>query len=117
MWVMRICFIADARTPSPQIWIRHLIREGHEVHLISTYPCDQELLPVASLHVVPLDFSARLRSRMGGAEGRTMHGSAKLARFRGHPLWQALVRLRYHSVPWAVRLQSGRVRRIIERIG
>src|SRR4051794_39850867 len=105
---LRICFVADGRTPSPQIWMKHLIEEGHEVHLISTYPCDRNDLPVASLHIVPLDFSARLRAGMGGRQGKTMHGAPQLARLRGNPLWRALVRLRYFSVPWAVRAQRDR---------
>ena len=97
--------------------MRHLIREGHEVHLISSYPCDCSELPVASLHVVPLDFSARLRAGIGGRDARTMHGSPQIARLRGNPIWKALVRLRYLSVPWAVRLQRSRLRRIVEQIG
>src|SRR5689334_17785332 len=65
---LKLCFIADGRAPSPRIWMRHLIEEGHELHLISTYPCDRHDLPVASLHVVPLDFSARVRAGMGGPD-------------------------------------------------
>jgi glycosyltransferase involved in cell wall biosynthesis len=96
--------------------MRYLGQEGHEIHLISTYPCDQEDLPLASLHIVPLDFSARVRAGMGGRDARTMHGSPVIARLRGSPVWRALAELRNRSAPWAVRLRRGSVRRIVERI-
>jgi glycosyltransferase involved in cell wall biosynthesis len=113
---LKLCFIADGRTPTPQIWLRHLIGEGHEVHLISTYPCDRVELKVSSLHVVPLDFSARLRGGFGGADAQTMHGSPLFARLRGSALWRVLAALRDRSALWAVPLQSSRIRRIVERI-
>src|SRR4051794_16646492 len=71
--ILRLCFIADGRAMHIHNWMRHFLRSGFEVHLISTYPCDPGNPPVASLHVVPLDFSAGLRARAGGAEAKTTH--------------------------------------------
>src|SRR5262249_29824789 len=36
---MRIAFIADARSPISNSWIRHFIARGHDVHVISSYRC------------------------------------------------------------------------------
>ena len=54
---MKLCLIADARSPIAQNWIRYLIRVNHEVHLISSYPCESTVLPVASFHLAPVAFS------------------------------------------------------------
>lgn len=35
---MRICYLADARSPHTQKWVSHFAGEGHEVHLISFRP-------------------------------------------------------------------------------
>src|SRR4051794_39058549 len=54
---MRICLICDFRSPHPRNWIGHLVRNGHEVHVISSYPCGAEDLGAASVRVVPISFS------------------------------------------------------------
>jgi len=97
-------------------WMRHFQLSGFEVHLISTYPCDRGDPPVASLHVVPLDYSAGVRARAGGAEARTTHGAPAVARLRGSLLWRALAEIKNRTAPSMVRLKSGRVRRIVESI-
>ena len=73
---MRICLIADARSPIAQNWIRYLIRVGHEIHLISSYPCDPAVLPVASLHVTPVALSwFGSQSVRNGGEGKRTGGA------------------------------------------
>ncbi|GIW50668.1 MAG: hypothetical protein KatS3mg081_0023 [Gemmatimonadales bacterium] len=73
---MKLCFIADARSPIAQNWISYFIQRGYEVHLISSYPCEEDLLPVKSLHVVPVAFSqvakVRVVSNQGGAHYRSL---------------------------------------------
>jgi hypothetical protein len=54
---MRILFVADGRSPIALNWIAYFIREGHEVHLASTFSCRTDL-PFASLTIVPVAFSA-----------------------------------------------------------
>jgi glycosyltransferase involved in cell wall biosynthesis len=68
---LRICFIADARSPIVRNWIAHFIARPHEVQIISTYPCAADSFPGASMHHVPLAFS-RLAggARDGGQSGR-----------------------------------------------
>ncbi len=53
---MRILFVADGRSPIALNWIAHFVQAGHEVHLISTFPCRPEL-PLASLQTLPIAFT------------------------------------------------------------
>jgi glycosyltransferase involved in cell wall biosynthesis len=58
---MRICYIADARSAIAQNWIQHFIRQGHDVHVISSYPCPTDILPGASVYPTPMRFSGLSR--------------------------------------------------------
>ena len=115
---MKLCFVADGRSVIAKNWIRCFIERGHEVHLISTFPCDPSDPPVASLHIAPLDFSAQARAANigGNAGGLTTHGSPFFSRLRGSLLWKALAKLRDLLNPFAVALQQRKVRRIIRRL-
>ncbi|HEX5323909.1 MAG TPA: glycosyltransferase, partial [Capsulimonadaceae bacterium] len=109
---MKLFYIVDARIPHARNWITHFAKEGHEVHIVSTFPCEPLDAPMASLNVIPLDFSARLR----GGSGKTQYGSPFFARLRGGALWKNLARLRDELCPLAVRIQSRRVRALIDRV-
>jgi glycosyltransferase involved in cell wall biosynthesis len=50
---MRILFVADGRSPIALNWIRTVIARGHDVHLVSTYPC-QPMAGLSSLHIIPV---------------------------------------------------------------
>jgi len=52
---MRLLFIADGRSPIALNWAAHFVQAGHEVHWVSTYPCQIDL-PLASLTIVPAAF-------------------------------------------------------------
>jgi len=52
---MRILFVADGRSPIALNWMRYFIERGHEVHLVSTYPCTLDW-PLASLHHIAVAF-------------------------------------------------------------
>jgi len=54
---MRILFYADGRSPITLNWLRHWIRRGDEVHLVSSFPCET-LSGLTSLQVVPVAFSS-----------------------------------------------------------
>lgn len=71
---MRILFVADGRSPTALSWIEHFVREGHDVHLASTYPAWPELA-LASLRVVPVAFS---RAAGSAATGQTGSGLKSL---------------------------------------
>jgi glycosyltransferase involved in cell wall biosynthesis len=48
---MRICFIADGRSPIAKNWIAYFL-DRNEVHVISTYPCLADAYPQASVQEV-----------------------------------------------------------------
>ncbi len=112
---MKLCFVADGRSVIAKNWIRYFVDRGHDVHLISTFPCDPTNPPVASLHIAPLDFSARVRSA-GGGGGLTTHGNPFFARLRGSVLWKILAKLRDLLNPLAVAVQQRKVRGIIKKL-
>jgi glycosyltransferase involved in cell wall biosynthesis len=56
---MKICFIADGRSPTANNWIRHFLQNGHEVHVISTYPCAKETYPQASVQEITSSITRR----------------------------------------------------------
>ncbi len=85
--VMRLLFVADGRSPIALSWISYFVEAGHQVHLVSTYPCDHDPRLV-SYHVVPVAFS-RLAGAGKGA-------SASQGRLRG----AAVVRVRTLLRQW-----------------
>jgi glycosyltransferase involved in cell wall biosynthesis len=87
---LRLLFVADGRSPIALNWIGYFLETGHEVHLVSTFPClaDQHagfFSHLASFQVVPVAFSA---ARVGvSANRRTISTSAQAADRQG--LWGA----------------------------
>jgi glycosyltransferase involved in cell wall biosynthesis len=73
---MRLVFVADGRSPIALNWIRYFVDGGHEVHLVSTYPCSVEF-SLASINTIPVAFG----SYAGGyGEGATGGGKKSLHR-------------------------------------
>lgn len=70
---MRLLFVADGRSPIALNWIQYFVENGHEVHLVSTFPCSPKL-SLASINVIPVAFG----SIAGG--GRT---ESEASRWRG----------------------------------
>ena len=64
---MKLCFVIDARSPIAQNWVRYFIDQGHEVHIISSYPCDDYILPGSNLRVIPLGLSGLSRIKHDGS--------------------------------------------------
>jgi glycosyltransferase involved in cell wall biosynthesis len=54
---MRLLFVADGRSPITLNWLGYLVDAGHEVHLVSSYPCAPDL-KLASLHILPVAFGS-----------------------------------------------------------
>lgn len=68
---MRLLFVADGRSPIALNWIQHFVSTGHEIHLVSTFPCEPDL-PLASLNNLPLAFSkikSQGKNRNNGVKG------------------------------------------------
>jgi len=53
---MKILYIVDGRSPIALNWMRYFVDQGHEVHLVSIYPCQPEI-DLASLNILPVAFS------------------------------------------------------------
>ena len=71
---MKILFVADGRSPIALNWISYFAGQDHEVHLVSTYPCDPEL-SLDSLSILPVAFGGA-----AGGGGSSSSGSRKLSR-------------------------------------
>ena len=63
---MKICFIADVRSPTSRNWISHFVDSGHDVTVIATYPCLPDMVKGAKVIEVPIAFSRLARSRHNG---------------------------------------------------
>jgi glycosyltransferase involved in cell wall biosynthesis len=63
---MKICFIADGRSPIANNWITYFLQNGHQVHVLSTYPCAQETYPQASVQ----EITSSITRRAGNGPGR-----------------------------------------------
>jgi len=76
---MKICFIADARSPIAKNWITYFVQRGHDVHVISSYPCSGNNYPNASVQEVTSKLSRRagIQSNEGG-RGATQGLSSRL---------------------------------------
>lgn len=70
---MRLVFVADGRSPIALNWIRYFVETGHEVHLVSTFPCSLEL-SLASINIIPIAFGSYAGSGMAGGLRGTRAG-------------------------------------------
>jgi len=73
---LKICFIADARSPIACNWIEFFIERGHDVHVISTYPHSGETLKGARGYTVPHGFSSLARASNVVSADKTKSNSA-----------------------------------------
>ena len=65
---MKILFVADARSPISQNWIRHFVERGDEVYLASTFQGDIGF-PLAGFEFTPAAFSAAKRTQNPARRG------------------------------------------------
>jgi len=68
---LNILFVADGRSPIALNWMSFFATRGHDVHLVSTFPCTPDL-PLASLTTLPvaLDRLTGQKSPVGKAGRR-----------------------------------------------
>lgn len=57
---MKICFLADARSPIAKNWISYFVRGGHEVSVISSYASSASEISGAQLFELPLGVASAL---------------------------------------------------------
>ena len=65
---MRILFVADGRSPIALNWMRYFIAAGHEVHLVSSFPCHPEP-GLASFTIVTVALSEVKTTTAGSGAG------------------------------------------------
>ncbi|GAB4544809.1 MAG: hypothetical protein Fur002_18350 [Anaerolineales bacterium] len=81
---MKILFVADARSPIAQNWIKYFVQRGDEVYLASTFQGDAGF-PLAGLEFTPVAFSAAKRTQpaAGGASSLTVGLRTKIRQWVG----------------------------------
>lgn len=106
---MRLLFVADGRSPTTRSWLGYWIGKGHEVHLVSTFPCDPPAR-LASFHVLPVAFNRMAGSGVHSAgAGRSRTGL--VGRLRN-----PLRRVRYILGPLSLPLRWGEFYRLAARL-
>ena len=105
---MKLLYIADGRSPTALNWMGYFIQAGHEVHLVSTYPC--EAVPgLASMNVVPVALSGFYGQPDGG---RTTSGNI----LRRYLPVGVRTRIRQLAAPLSLPRAAGAIREVIERL-
>lgn len=121
---MRICFIADARSPSVHNWISYFIERDHEVHLISSRPYSGGALKTTTKHIVPLAFSnftqrpGIYRGNHNTEQQRNSTGQLKsiFAQIAHGPTSEMVWKIRSWLVPLDLYRHIAHVRTLIENI-
>ena len=111
---MNLLFVADGRSPTARSWITNVQKDGHQVSLISTYPC-QGLPGLMEFDVLPValsSFAATRRAEAGMVANPAEHSRRLIKTFRPH-----LLGLRYILGPLTLPLYRKRFLEIVERLG
>lgn len=116
---MRILMVADGRSPITRRWLQGLAKQGHELYLVSSFPCDGKALQhsvgtnLISLHVIPVAFS-RYGSSVGTAE---VSSASRFNIRRAVGRFRALFMSgRYWLGPLSVLAYAGQIRKLAEQI-
>lgn len=67
---MKIVFIVDARSAISNNWISYFVERGHEIHVISSYPCSTDAIAGARIYQLPIAFSGLSRIDHNGTTGQ-----------------------------------------------
>ncbi|MGH2620532.1 MAG: glycosyltransferase family 4 protein [Anaerolineales bacterium] len=113
---MRLLYIADGRSPIALNWIQHFIEAGHEVHLLSTFPCEQ-LAGLNSIAIVPVAFSNLARRPAGAQRAATEQEASSESNLRAALTGARTIRLRTALRHWfgplTLRRATDQARRLI----
>ncbi len=105
---MKILYVADGRSPIALNWISYFIREGHEVHLASTFPCPAKE-GLSSLEIIPVAMSA-IYSRENGRDAGRVTWIRRILPVRIRTMFRQFV------APFSLRGSSIKLQQMIERI-
>jgi hypothetical protein len=106
---MRLLFVADGRSPTALSWLNHWIKTGHQVNLVSTYPCES-IMGLASFHIIPVAFSGMGRRQDKRRAGQINTGGS-FGRFRN-----LLRQLRYILGPLTLPTHQRQFRALVHEI-
>ncbi len=110
---MRLLLIADGRSPIARRWLEMLLAGGIEVHLVSTFPCEQPA-GVTSFKVMPVALARWAGASTGGPAGAAPSRGATrrlVGRFRN-----TLLGLRYVIGPLTVGRYGGELALFIQQV-
>ena len=114
---MKICFMADARSPIAKTWIGYFIRQGYDVTIISSYLCDEGHYAGAKVITIPMFMSSLARGAHGGvAAGMNRGQSGLLAELRTGRLRDLFETFRAWLGPWVLKCYVRQVRQILQSI-
>ncbi len=109
---MNLLFVADGRSPTARSWITNVQKDGHQVSLISTYPC-QELPGLVEFHVLPVAAARAVRRGEAGATSIRPGFSRRLIKtFRSN-----LMGMRYVFGPLTLPFYRKKYIEIVEGLG
>jgi glycosyltransferase involved in cell wall biosynthesis len=98
---MKILFVADARSPIAQNWIKYFVRRGDEVYLASTFQGDVGF-PLSGFEFTPAALSAVKRSQPSKSAGILPAGLR--------------TRIRQWIGPWTLPRSAQKLRRFINNV-
>jgi glycosyltransferase involved in cell wall biosynthesis len=104
---MRICFVADARSPIAKNWITYFVQRGYDVHLISSYPCAGDSYYNASVREVTSGLSRRAGSQFDES-GKTRGAHGLLSRITAEARTGRLSKLTFALQHWVERSGVGK---------
>jgi glycosyltransferase involved in cell wall biosynthesis len=115
---LKICFIADARSPIARAWIGYFTAHGHEVTVISSFPCSRNALPGAKVYQVPVALSNFSRlSQASKAKPLSAQQSPSFLDTLRHNAIGKLSLAVYHGIlPFDVRRHVEETRKLVARI-
>lgn len=104
---MKLLFVADGRSPIALNWIKHFVETGHQVHLVSTFPCNPDL-NLSSLNVLPVAFAS--------AAGKQVGSPGTKARLRNLLPVKTRTALRQRLGPYTLRKLAPQLQSIVEKV-
>ena len=102
---MKILFVADGRSPTTISWLQFWLNSAHEVHLVSTFPCDR-ITGLASLHIIPVAFNWLSRGKGGQSTPLSRTGISK----------DLLRNIRYWIGPISLQFYKGKLEKIVKDV-
>jgi glycosyltransferase involved in cell wall biosynthesis len=116
---VKICFVADARSPIACNWISHFVESGYRVHVISSYPCSPDAIPGATIHSIPIAFGrfARQPAHEVNPDGRaSAHLVSRRTQIRGSSLHTILTSARHWLTPVELYAHTRTARELLQEI-